>query len=119
MEVHYNGEWGTVCDDGWDMKDAQVVCNELNFGPAIVARHNAFYGEGGGKIWLNDLNCVATEKSIRRCSHRGWGIGNCSHSKDAGVKCSRGKMVVPIVILYLCMYVCITRQKLVALQKLV
>ena len=105
VEVLHNGEWGTVCDDGWDLNDAQVVCHELNFGPAIAARHNAFYGEGSGNIWLDDLNCVSTEESIRNCSHRGWGIGNCSHLEDAGVKCSGGKIVVPIVILCMCMYV--------------
>ena len=91
MEVYHRGEWGTVCGDGWDLNDAQVVCNELNISPIIAVRHNAFYGEGSGKIWLNDLNCSGSEKSIRRCSHRGWGIKNCIHSKDAGVKCSRGK----------------------------
>ena len=96
MEVHHNGEWGTVCDDGFDLNDAQIVCNKLNFGPAIAVRHNAFYGEGSGKIWLNDLNCISSEISTRRCSHRGWGMGNCSHSEDAGVKCSRGKMAVPL-----------------------
>ena len=89
VEVYRRGKWGTVCDDGWDLNDAQVVCSELTFGPAVAARHSAFYGEGTGKIWLKGLDCSGTEKSIRRC--KGRGIGNCIHSKDAGVKCSRGK----------------------------
>ena len=88
VEVHHNGEWGTVCDNGWDLNDAQVVCNELGLGQAVAARHNVFYGSG--KTWLDNLNCVGTEWTIGNCSHRGWGIENCSHSKDVGVKCSTG-----------------------------
>ena len=88
VEVYHNGEWGTVCDDGWDINDAQVVCRQLGFGPAIAARSQAFYGEGSGQIWLDNVNCVGTELNIGDCSHRGWGIENCIHSEDAGVKCS-------------------------------
>ena len=88
VEVYHNAEWGTVCDDGWDLNDAKVVCSELDFGPAIAARYNAFYGQGGGQVWLDNLKCDGTERSIRRCSHSGWGVKNCSHSKDAGIQCS-------------------------------
>ena len=88
--MYYNGEWGTVCDGGWDLNDSQVVCSELGFGHAIAARHGAFYGQGSGEIWLDDLNCVGTEWSIVNCSHRGWGIENCDHSEDSGVKCITG-----------------------------
>jgi len=90
VEVYHNGEWGTVCDNGWDLNNAQVVCSELGIGQAIAARHNAFYGQGSGEIWLDNLNCVGTEGTIGNCSHRGWGIENCEHSEDAGVKCIAG-----------------------------
>jgi len=92
VEVYHNGEWGTVCDDGWDLNDSQVVCSELGLGQAIAVRNNAFYGQGSGEIWLDDLNCVGNERSIVNCSHRGWGIENCSHSEDAGVKCITGNL---------------------------
>ena len=90
VEVHYNGKWGTVCDDGWDLNDAQVVCRQLGFGTAIAARDNAFYGQGSGQIWLDELNCTGTELTIEYCSHNGWGNQNCSHKEDASVKCANG-----------------------------
>ena len=95
VEVYHNGVWGTVCDDGWDLNDAQVVCNELGLGNVAVVRHGAFYGQGSGRIWLDNLRCVGTEKTIRNCSHRGWGrLRSCSHLEDAGVKCSTGNNIL-------------------------
>ena len=88
MEVYHNGVWGTVCDDGWDLNDAQVVCHELGYGTATAAIHGAFYGQGSGPIWLDDVNCVGTEWTIGNCSHRGWGSHNCHHHEDASVNCT-------------------------------
>ncbi len=88
VEVFYGGEWGTVCDDYWDLNDAYVVCTELGFPPASQYFHGAYYGEGTGQIWMDHVHCSGTESHISECSYRGWGIHSCSHGEDASVECS-------------------------------
>ena len=90
VEVYHNGDWGTVCHNRWDLNDAQVVCNELNFGPAVVVKYYAFYGQGRGSVWISNLQCIGTEWTIGNCSHSRRGEFYCNHQKDAGVKCLSG-----------------------------
>ena len=114
MEVCYNGNWGTVCDDQWDENDAKVACRKLGFsdkGKSVChaadisvqshfmllapsgaqARRDAFFGTGRGPIFLDDLNCTGNESDLFECVS----INDCGHSEDAGVICQEnGKTVI-------------------------
>lgn len=90
VEVYVNNEWGTVCDDGWGLDEANVICNQLGFGNAISAPSSAFFGQGWGTIHLDDVSCSGLESSLLDCGHRGIDMHNCRHSEDAGVVCSQG-----------------------------
>ena len=87
--MQYKGIWGTICDDSWDLNDANVVCHQLGYNGALVAFHNAAFGQGTGQIWLDDVQCVGNETLISHCNHLGWGVHDiyCRSSDDAGVVC--------------------------------
>lgn len=88
VEIAFNGEWGTVCDDGWDINAAKVICRMLGHSYAIAATARAHFGQGSGITWLDDVVCTGSESRIDECNHDGWGEHNCDHTEDAGVICS-------------------------------
>ena len=88
VEVYYNGQWGTVCDDGWDHTDADVVCRQLGFGNNGYAYGSAYFGKGSGAILLDNVTCNGSESILANCGHLGISlITTCSHVEDAGVRC--------------------------------
>ena len=88
VEIYYQGSWGTVCDDGWDLPDATVVCHQLGCGGAAEAVGSARFGKGSGRIWLQGVNCSGDEAALWDCPAGSWGQHNCGHKEDAGVVCS-------------------------------
>ncbi|NXG58052.1 DMBT1 protein, partial [Hemiprocne comata] len=88
VELFYNGSWGTVCDDGWELEAAWVVCRKLGCGEALMAVSEAHFGPGSGNILLDDVECRGDEDSLWDCSHRAIAVHNCQHKEDASVICA-------------------------------
>ncbi|KAM6915022.1 scavenger receptor cysteine-rich domain-containing protein DMBT1-like [Xenentodon cancila] len=88
VEILHDGQWGTVCDDDWDIRDAQVVCRAMDCGTAQTSKLSAFFGQGQGDIWLDDVKCIGNETSLLHCRRPAFGENNCGHGEDAGVICS-------------------------------
>ena len=94
MEVFHNLKWGNVCNDlkkGWDIRDGQVVCNQLGYGEV---EHLGSYGRRNHKVWLYALSCDGNESRIEDCYHYAWGVlydyyGGC-YWGPVGVKCTPG-----------------------------
>ncbi|NXX99878.1 CD5L protein, partial [Centropus bengalensis] len=88
VEVLHNGTWGTVCDDGWGPPEGHVVCRQLGCGTLLSVAPGARYGEGTGKIWLDEVKCTGEERNLSECRAQSRGIHNCHHMEDASVECS-------------------------------
>ena len=89
VEVKIDGEWGGICDDGFNINEANIVCKQLGFhlgAQEAVKRANE---KGTGKVILHDMFCSGEENSIAECN-----FGNhaehdhqCDATEMAGVKC--------------------------------
>nr|XP_023659166.1 antigen WC1.1-like isoform X1 [Paramormyrops kingsleyae] len=93
VELWHDDSWGTVCDDSWDLRDAQVVCRQLGCGTALEAHGNSAFGRGTGTIWLNEVNCRGDELHLWDCPHSLQDQRNCSHKEDAGVTCAGSSLL--------------------------
>ena len=110
VEICYNATWGTVCDNMWGPINADVACRQLgfsstgtsqeiyqwfhtqccltfNFPTGATAFSLAFFGQGTGAIWLDNVVCTGNETRLYDCQNTGIGVHNCSHFEDAGVRC--------------------------------
>uniref|UniRef100_A0A4W5PHE7 Lysyl oxidase homolog n=1 Tax=Hucho hucho TaxID=62062 RepID=A0A4W5PHE7_9TELE len=88
VEVFYDGEWGTVCDDDFSIHSAQVVCRELGYLESVSWSPSSKYGKGEGRIWFDNVQCTGKEKTLALCMSNGIGVSDCKHTEDVGVVCS-------------------------------
>ncbi|XP_038072908.1 LOW QUALITY PROTEIN: uncharacterized protein LOC119741237 [Patiria miniata] len=86
VEILFNGQWGTVNSEGWDSRDASVVCRQLGFYGHNSSVGSAYFGEGTGTILITYVGCLGNEHRLTDCAFEGWGV-LASHALDVGILC--------------------------------
>ncbi|NXJ18628.1 DMBT1 protein, partial [Dicrurus megarhynchus] len=96
VEVLHRRRWGSVCDDTWELADAQVICRQLGCGAALAAPGSARFGPGNDPIWLDGTHCTGEELTLAQCRLHTWGEHNCGHSEDASAICAGAAGLAPL-----------------------
>ncbi|XP_068435923.1 scavenger receptor cysteine-rich type 1 protein M130-like [Clinocottus analis] len=87
LEVRSNQWWSSVCEDGFDQQDAEVVCRELGCGDPSVLR-GALYGEVEAPMWTKEFQCGGHESALLDCRSSGSERNTCSPGEAVGLTCS-------------------------------
>ncbi|CAC5399581.1 Neurotrypsin,Scavenger receptor cysteine-rich type 1 protein M130,Deleted in malignant brain tumors 1 protein,Scavenger receptor cysteine-rich domain-containing group B protein,Soluble scavenger receptor cysteine-rich domain-containing protein SSC5D [Mytilus coruscus] len=97
VEVKHNGQWGTICDDFFDINDTTVVCRMLGYNDtdgSVKYYGSSYFGRGYGPILIDDLDCSGEEDDVSECNRTDWFKNNCGHDEDVSVNCG---VDIPIV----------------------
>ncbi|XP_077640553.1 LOW QUALITY PROTEIN: scavenger receptor cysteine-rich type 1 protein M130-like [Lonchura striata] len=86
VEVYSGGSWSSVCQEGWELQDAAVVCRELGCGTALEAPSRARFGAGTGLLWPYVPDCSGSEESLWECGRTE--RRECGPGGGAGAVCS-------------------------------
>ena len=92
LEVYSDESWGTVCNVGWGMNEANVACRQMGF---VRATHSHWPhrtdGDDTQAIKWYDVKCTGNESLLIECRHvaSNESFATCVHSDDVGIRCTR------------------------------
>ena len=91
VEVCIDSVWTSLCDQNWDLKDAQVACRDLGYSPFGAVPTYGCYTEGQLSFGITSINCTGYEEALMNCSHSNPVLYNCHSHSDAGLICQSKK----------------------------
>lgn len=97
MQVYRSGQWGGVCDDGFDNVAATVACKQLGFYQGFAVPQG-FYGPSTVPLVMSNVNCTLSNghayADITQCASTPATL--CFSATEAvGVRCSSVRLIDP------------------------
>ncbi|XP_048517043.1 protein bark beetle isoform X2 [Dendroctonus ponderosae] len=93
LQVKVNGQWGTVCNYGWTIQNAALVCQQLGY---VLNPHDWYIERNeipdAGKsesVILSNVACQDYDLDITKCQAETVGdfVNSCDHDNDVGIRC--------------------------------
>ncbi|GIY05445.1 protein bark beetle [Caerostris extrusa] len=87
LEVHVDGEWGSVCDYGWDIVDASIACNQMGLvlHPEDWSMEQSEFDSTHYGILLSNIQCTLQDTDITHCKSEKDFENSCS--SKVGLRC--------------------------------
>ncbi|XP_053697382.1 protein bark beetle [Sabethes cyaneus] len=98
LQIYLEGRWGTVCDYGWTMINAALVCHQLGLALNPLdwrLQRSEVPGAGTSEdVLLSNVRCTEHDIDITDCraerASQGEFENSCNHESDVGVRCYEG-----------------------------
>ena len=67
VEVFYEGKWGKICRNEWDIDDVKVVCKQLGFKSALAEFIRKDTKDENVSIAMSNVACTGQESVLASC----------------------------------------------------
>jgi len=91
LEIFRDGEWGTICINGFNLEAANVSCRQLGFSKALYygISEEEGYGQGNeNSPVLSGQGCSTDDSQLVKCGFNPTKDENCTHFEDVAIFCS-------------------------------
>ena len=100
IEFQHKNQWGVICEDTWDLRDADVICRQLGFEKGASSLASGLMIDDRDErpqptVIMTDIECNGDEMTIDECKFSLVKPGKCLHSTvNAGVFCVPGRLML-------------------------
>ena len=70
VEVFYQGKWGKICRNEWDINDVKVVCRQLGFQSAVAEFIGINTEDDTISVAMSNVACTGQESVLASCERR-------------------------------------------------